>query len=223
MNYTNEYQKLISKAKSRLSQDGYFEKHHIFPKSLGGKDMAENLVFLSAREHFIAHLLLAKIYGGPMIYAAYAMMYQNDKKYTSRKYSWLKIAFSELHSKRVISDETRKKMSDAQKNSIRSKLAREKACEANRNRTVSDATKEKISRSITGRNLNTEHKKKISEALKKKPRSKEHQNALNKSRKPWTAEMKQKLSDARKGKTLTDEHKKKISISLKKKNCTQII
>ena len=32
---------------------GYYEKHHIQPKSLGGSNKKENLVRLTAREHFI--------------------------------------------------------------------------------------------------------------------------------------------------------------------------
>ena len=42
--------------------DGYTEKHHILPRSLGGSDENSNLVNLSAREHYICHLLLTKIY-----------------------------------------------------------------------------------------------------------------------------------------------------------------
>lgn len=43
---------------------GYFEKHHVYPKSIYPemKDDPENLVLLTAREHFLAHLTLCKIY-----------------------------------------------------------------------------------------------------------------------------------------------------------------
>lgn len=43
---------------------GYVEKHHIIPKSMGGSDDASNIVELTAREHFIAHLLLTKMTDG---------------------------------------------------------------------------------------------------------------------------------------------------------------
>lgn len=43
---------------------GYFEKHHIIPKCLGGTNDFSNLVCLTAREHFICHLLLVKITTG---------------------------------------------------------------------------------------------------------------------------------------------------------------
>jgi hypothetical protein len=64
LNYNNIYLKLIEKCKERGSDksklEGYYESHHILPKSLGGNDSVENLVLLTAREHFIAHILLWK-------------------------------------------------------------------------------------------------------------------------------------------------------------------
>lgn len=59
--YTIWYNKLIANAISR-DLDGYCEKHHIQPKSLGGSDAKSNIVKLTAREHYIAHLLLTKMF-----------------------------------------------------------------------------------------------------------------------------------------------------------------
>jgi hypothetical protein len=42
----------------------YFEHHHIAPKWRGGDNKAENIVALSPRDHFFAHALLAKAFGG---------------------------------------------------------------------------------------------------------------------------------------------------------------
>jgi hypothetical protein len=39
--------------------DEYHERHHIIPKCMGGTDDKENLIDLLAREHFVAHRLLA--------------------------------------------------------------------------------------------------------------------------------------------------------------------
>ena len=64
MNYLNVYNNLINKVKSegRIKSGGlYYECHHIIPKCLGGNNLKDNLVLLTAREHFIAHKLLAKI------------------------------------------------------------------------------------------------------------------------------------------------------------------
>jgi hypothetical protein len=60
MNYLNIYADLINKSRQRLitSRIG-FHLHHIVPKSLGGTDDLENLVFLTHKEHMLAHTLLA--------------------------------------------------------------------------------------------------------------------------------------------------------------------
>ena len=61
MEYKQIYDNIIN---YRLDNplNGYTEKHHILPRSLGGNDDKSNLVDLSAREHYICHLLLTKIY-----------------------------------------------------------------------------------------------------------------------------------------------------------------
>lgn len=51
------YYTIIRRAQSR-TLDGYKEKHHIIPRSMGGSDDKTNLVNLTAKEHYIAHLLL---------------------------------------------------------------------------------------------------------------------------------------------------------------------
>jgi len=61
--YSKWYKELII---SRLGRtiNGYAESHHIIPKCLGGDDTVSNLILLYPREHFIAHLLLTKMYTG---------------------------------------------------------------------------------------------------------------------------------------------------------------
>lgn len=95
MNYLKIYCQLIRKAKIRNLKTGYIEKHHIFPKSIF-KNSTE-VVNLTYREHFIAHLLLAKIcnkrYGQnhiktrKMNMAIHRMIYTTKSiKQNSRKY-----------------------------------------------------------------------------------------------------------------------------------------
>jgi hypothetical protein len=58
------YYKIISNAISQnrvKNSIDYFEKHHIIPKCLGGNNTKNNLVLLSAKEHFICHILLTKM------------------------------------------------------------------------------------------------------------------------------------------------------------------
>lgn len=89
MNHEKHYKLLINKAKTRtLSNDVYVEKHHILPKSLGGSNCLSNIVVLTGREHFIAHMLLAHIYGKGMWQAAIMMKHSptNSRKINSRLY-----------------------------------------------------------------------------------------------------------------------------------------
>lgn len=59
--YSKIYFKIIKNAQHHPRQD-YVESHHIEPKSLGGQDKKDNLVNLTAKEHFICHLLLTKMF-----------------------------------------------------------------------------------------------------------------------------------------------------------------
>jgi excinuclease UvrABC ATPase subunit len=61
--YSHWYYQIINRAQSRrLPNDCYIETHHIIPKCLGGNDNKDNLVELTAREHFIVHWLLSKMF-----------------------------------------------------------------------------------------------------------------------------------------------------------------
>ena len=83
MNYFLIYQRLIAKAKERVCPEGYVEKHHILPRALGGSNDSSNIVVLTSREHFVAHALLAKIYGGSMWQALLIMKGKN--RYTNSR------------------------------------------------------------------------------------------------------------------------------------------
>ena len=89
MNYKKIYESIINNALDRKIPNEQYDRHHIIPRSLGGVDYESNMVNLTLREHFICHLLLAKIYGGPMIRAAFLM--SSFKKYnSSRQYKKLR-------------------------------------------------------------------------------------------------------------------------------------
>lgn len=60
MQYIKHYNKLIDRARTRPIPNEYTERHHIIPQSMNGSDDADNIVHLTAREHFLAHLLLWK-------------------------------------------------------------------------------------------------------------------------------------------------------------------
>ena len=75
------------RSKNRIVE-GYTEKHHIIPKSLGGSNKKENIAILTAKEHFMAHLLLTKCLDGKekakMIHAAKRMMVTGNKYQQNR-------------------------------------------------------------------------------------------------------------------------------------------
>ncbi len=61
MNYKKIHDSIILRAISR-KLDSYTEKHHIIPKCLGGDNSKNNLVKLTAKEHYVIHRLLVRIY-----------------------------------------------------------------------------------------------------------------------------------------------------------------
>lgn len=87
MDYLKVYQNIIDRAIDR-KLEGYVEQHHIVPRSEGGSDDVDNLVMLTAKEHFICHLLLLEIYpnSDKLKYAAYAMSNKQANKYQERSY-----------------------------------------------------------------------------------------------------------------------------------------
>jgi len=90
MNYKTIYDQLIAKAiKREISTK--FDRHHILPKSLGGSNDASNIVKLTPREHYLAHLLLLKITSGKdrskMAFAMFRFSPKGSPKYgNSRTY-----------------------------------------------------------------------------------------------------------------------------------------
>ena len=108
--YTKLYYKITSNAKQRIT-NGYTELHHIIPQSMGGSNDKENLVELTAREHFICHWLLIKMTEGEdrskMLYALNGMKAENKyqqryhTKITARVYEKYRIEHAENHSKRM--------------------------------------------------------------------------------------------------------------------------
>ena len=105
--YSKLYYKITSNAKQRTT-DGYTELHHIIPQSMGGSNDKENLVELTAREHFICHWLLIKMTEGKdrskMLYALNGLKAENryqqryHTKITARVYEKYRIEHAKNHS-----------------------------------------------------------------------------------------------------------------------------
>lgn len=207
MNYQKVYDLLVAKCITRglnkKALEGYFEKHHIIPKCLGGNDKNENFVLFTPREHVIAHRLLWK--ANPDNYSlmwAYTRTVNSHKGIlTSREVENAKIAKAKVMSERVISDETKEKIRQTLTGHKRTQESIEKGRQKTIGQKRSAETKAKLKQARkelldSGWTVPEEARKKIGDAFRGKKRSPE---AIEKSR------------QAQIGKILSDEQKAQIS------------
>lgn len=89
MNYLKIYNNLITSRQTRKFKSvDYYEVHHILPKCLGGTNDKSNLIKLTAREHYIAHWLLTKLYpNNYKIWSAFALMSGRLSPLSSREFT----------------------------------------------------------------------------------------------------------------------------------------
>jgi len=189
--YTKWYFNIVTNASKRLS-NGYVEKHHIIPKSLGGLVGKSNLVKLTAREHFICHMLLVKMTDGKskkkMHWALHKMMYstnQHQVRYipNSRTFDRVRTDFcnmlrapriiTELHRQNIIAANRKKKgakrSEEIRKNMCISKKKRdERIGGPNKGKKFSEEVRKHMSEGQKNRTdvriISAETRKKISEA-----------------------------------------------------------
>lgn len=170
--YTKTYDQLIQKAKLRgldkSKLEGYYEKHHIVPKSLGGQNKKDNLVLLTYREHIIAHKLLIRIYNRnqKMIYAYYSMIRSSKREKT---FVDINVSSKELEAIRIQSVEYLREINTGEKNPMYGKKISEdhkkKISEANKYKR-SEETKQKMREAQLGKKANMESRVKMSNSHK---------------------------------------------------------
>ncbi|AEN93825.1 homing endonuclease [Escherichia phage Bp7] len=169
MNYNKIYDDLVNRALERgLIKENlkyYTESHHIIPECIGGPDIDSNKVLFTAREHFIAHILLYKIYKLPKLIYAVHMMCNSSEKHqrNSKMYDWLR-----KDHKAALS----KKMTDAWKApEFRTKMVAA-LYQRHKDKPVTEETREKQSNSLKRyykeNPISEEAKKKNSEAQKQR-------------------------------------------------------
>jgi hypothetical protein len=103
--YTRTYYAIIEKAQS-IDRSGYLEEHHIIPRFMKGSNKKSNLVKLTAKEHFIVHLLLTKMFEKDTKFyfsAVYAFQMmtvntRNQERVHSRMFEVMKKEFSRIKS-----------------------------------------------------------------------------------------------------------------------------
>jgi hypothetical protein len=220
MDYSKIYNSLINRALTREWLDGYVEKHHIVPRCLGGSNDSSNLVRLTAEEHFIAHLLLVKIFPtvSGLTVAVICLSRHPEININNKAYGWLKRKHSELKKGKRHTEATKKLISDKKKGTP----------SPNKGKAMSDEQKQKISIANTGRvskkrgvPMSDEQKKKVSASLTGKKQSAEtieKRAAKARGRKvgPPSDETKQKISDSLKGRKLPPESRAKQIESIKR-------
>jgi hypothetical protein len=214
MNYLKIYEDIISNAKSKekhrmelkKSKKEYFEKHHIIPKCLGGTNDKDNLVLLTAKEHFICHRILVLINPGneKLIRALFLMSHTNKKQggryipsgkiYERIREEWSIVARSVKRSKENI-DKTSGTLNGMFGKIWIKRDNIEKCVHKNiLHKYIDDGW-------IKGRIISDEQKRKFS--------------LIAKSRSPMSEETKKKLSDKSKGHVKSDIERAKRSTSLK--------
>ena len=210
--YTLWYYSIVNNAKSRhLDKKVYVERHHIIPRCLGGDNDKDNIATLTAREHFICHIILTKITEGRekymMIHAAIGM--KRSRKYqkryiNSRLYETVRKEFAQISSLR------------------------------NKGKKASAETRAKLSLAGKGRVFTQEHKDKISKALKGKPKGPMSDseklkrsvankgmvspNKGNKGKYKHSSEAKAKISENNRRRGISEETKRRISEGVKRRN-----
>ena len=172
-----------------MADTEYGEVHHVVPRSEGGSDDPSNLVKLTAREHYVAHLLLARIYNDSKMWSAVIYMRtgrqkQRNFKFNSRLYEKARKEFGKLHSEHM-------KML-ARTTDFRKKISIGKTGKTHKGTPHSEETKRKLSQIRKGTKASEETRRKLSELRKGKP-------------------------SGMKGKHLSIETKKKLSAVLKGK------
>ena len=199
--YTKWYFAIIENAREN-QEKGYTELHHIIPRCMGGTDHVDNLIRLSARQHFVCHMLLTQMtseeYKNKMTFALWRMLHSNidQKRYIvgSHQYKTIKEqmakAISENNKNQVPWNKGKKIGNNPWnkgKTGVMSAEARRKISEARKLMTLSEEARLKISQSVK-KTLHTEEtKKKMRDAAKNRRR-----------RGPLTAEQKTALSIAMK-------------------------
>lgn len=120
MNYAKIYESLIEKRRKYPLSRGscYCERHHFIPRCMGGGNELWNLVYLTAKEHFVAHHLLCKCNpkNGKLLNAFIAMCTKKDCQkersihISAKRYEALKKAYGKYRREMfaAMTDEQRK-------------------------------------------------------------------------------------------------------------------
>jgi hypothetical protein len=203
--YKQWYTNITERAKNRVLET-YTEQHHVQPRSLGGSDEVDNLVNLTAREHFICHWLLVKMTTGQEHYKmlnALRMMRaekQGQQRYntkiTARVYESIKQEYAELQSKQFTG------IGNGMFGKHHTQEAKDKIRQKNLGKKLTPEQVEKLKKAITGKKkppITDAHRAKLSAAGSGK-------NNANYG-KTTSEETRKKIGDKIRGRKQTEEEK----------------
>lgn len=170
MNYQRIHDEIIGRARLREKPAVYCERHHIVPKSMGGSDEKANLIWLTAKEHYLVHWLLFKIHRNKSMAFAWFRMTTGLKKstirYTSATFHLAREANALFRggsnnpmAGKTLSTEHREKMSRAKLGRTYSEMGRGPSKLAGRQ--ITEEHRERVRAAVIGRRHSPEAREKL--------------------------------------------------------------
>ena len=169
---------IVNRLQNPLPKEMKGEKHHIYPKSLGGWNLKCNIVKLTPQEHYQCHKLLPEIFKDledengykKMLYAWNALHITRDGLEISKEeYAKLRKQHAEICSKAKHTDEEKRKISEWNKGKVVSAETRRKLSEAAKRRgPISEEVRKKRAEKMKGKHWHwsEESKRKLSQSMK---------------------------------------------------------
>lgn len=179
MNYSNIYFQIIDKARTRdyisnkykigsIQSNQYTEVHHITPKCMGGTNSKSNLIVLTAKEHFVCHHLLCRMYpDNNRINTAFVIMLNRTKNKTAKNYDLYRKKLSKARRGTKLSDETKRKLSESMQVMGKETWYRDKVSKGVKNALETTNLREKIGAGVKKKFEDVEYKKRFSESMLK--------------------------------------------------------
>jgi hypothetical protein len=174
MNYVECYNRLVESRQILGRSKGtgvYYEKHHVVPRWLNGKDTKDNLVLFTAKEHYIAHLLLWKHYRDrPSALAFHKMTKSTNKnqqrKFTSMQFEKARLAFVQTQLGDLNWARNNESPLKGKPNVNKGKkLGKRDWMTGDNNPSRQDSVKESIRSALKGRKRTEEHNRNLQAAL----------------------------------------------------------
>lgn len=193
MNYQRIHDQIIDRAKTENREKGkcvYYERHHIIPRCCGGTNDKDNLVLLTAREHFIVHKLLHFIDPeNNLLFFAYRRM-TIKSKFNKRKFLISSHEYAEIRNKfsTFISKVNQQPLSEKHKKNISNALTGKCKTKEHVENMRTALTGKKHSLKHIENNRNAQTGKRRSEITKKKiSESKKGANNPNFNKSTWNS------------------------------------